>query len=428
MGFVPLHDPETGAAWRASHCFLSMTIRSWTGSSSVSSTLGAAMLGWPAGLRAGSPGCARGGIDVVALDYGLAGRPGPAAVLDAILALPDAPPLILLIGPSQTRIGVAGLRAGATRCVIKDLGTDCVDALDEAIRAARSDSRLRLEKSAADREMRDARDRFEALAAERQVLLHEVNHRVGNSLQLVGAFLHMQASSSASAETRQALGEANRRVLAVAQVHRRLYATDDVQSVALGLYLRTLIDDIRDSTDAQGIGELLTVAADEVQIDPDSAVTIGIIVTELVINAMKHAYPSGDGPIRVLLRAEPDPERFRLLVEDDGVGRARETGSPTGIGETIIPRHGLEAVLDGRLRRDGERHPGRHDVHGSERVRLTTDRSIPKPIRPGDRPRASPRARTSASASTTLQSPTTPGQANRPQAIPPAQPMRLDPV
>lgn len=277
-----------------------------------------------------------GGIDVVALDCGLAGRSGPAAVLDAILALPDSPPVILLIGPSQTRIAVAALMAGAARCVIKDLSTDCVDALEEAMIAARSVSRQRLEKSAADREMRDARDRFEALAAERQVLLHEVNHRVGNSLQLVGAFLHMQAFSSASTETRQALGEANRRVLAVAQVHRRLYATDDVQSVALGQYLRTLIDDIRESTDAEGFGELLTVAADEVQIDPDSAVTIGIIVTELVINAMKHAYPSGGGPIRVLLRAEPDDGRFLLLVEDDGVGRARETGSPTGIGETII--------------------------------------------------------------------------------------------
>ena len=212
------------------------------------------------------------------------------------------------------------------------------------------------ERDAADREMREARDRFEALAAERQILLHEVNHRVGNTCSSSAPFCICRPFIDQHRDP-QALEEANRRVLAVAQVHRRLYATDDVQSVALGHYLHTLVDDIRQSTDGEGIGELLSFAADEVQIDPDSAVTIGIIVTELVINAMKHAYPGSRGPIRVSLLARPVAGAFRLLVEDDGIGKSTGSVSPKGIGETIISAMAskLETHVDYDLTASGTR-------------------------------------------------------------------------
>ena len=298
----------------------------------------------------------RRGFDVVALDHDLPGDSG-LVPLDVMLAAPDAPPVIVLTGTSNCPVAISALKAGAAACVTKDLDERFIDALESAVHAVQSRSRQRREKDAADRETREARDRFEALAAERQILLHEVNHRVGNSLQLVGAFLHMQASSSTSAETRSALEEANRRVLAVAQVHRRLYATDDVQSIALGHYLHTLVDDIRQSTDAEGIGELLSFSADEVLIDPDSAVTIGVIVTELVINAMKYAYPGSRGPIRVSLLAQQPSGAFRLAVEDDGVGKSTGAVSPKGIGETIIRAMAskLETHVDYDLTASGTR-------------------------------------------------------------------------
>ncbi len=289
---------------------------------------------------AGLTHLASGIFDAVALDHYMPGRDG-LDVLDAIRALPDPPPVIFVTGTSESRIAVAALKAGATDYVVKDVGGEFVELLEAALRSAVAGVVLRRDKEEADRAILEARDRFEALAAERQVLMREVNHRVGNSLQLVAAFLHLQANGSASAETREALDEANRRVLAIAQVHRRLYTSDDVKAVALDSYLGALVEDLRESSDGTSAENQLSLEAVPVMIDADSAVTIGVIVTELVINAMKYAYPSGSGPVRVKLEAGEAEHCHRLVVEDDGVGKSdagekRPGPASSGIGRTII--------------------------------------------------------------------------------------------
>src|SRR6202012_3605524 len=183
-------------------------------------------------------------------------------------------------------------------------------------------------------EVHASRDRFAALAAERELLLREVNHRVGNSLQIIASLLHLQASSAAQDDVKAALTNAMGRVAAVAQVHRRLYTSHDLKSVLLNQYLDALLEDLRRSAEGNRMSRL-TLAAESIEIDPDRAVAIGIIVNELVMNAVKYAYPDGAGPIHVELKAQDD--KLLLSITDDGVGlNVKADPRSTGMGQRIV--------------------------------------------------------------------------------------------
>lgn len=304
--------------------------------------------------RAGVARLEQGGIDLVALDQFMPGLDG-METLALIQAMPDAPPVVFVTGSEDSSLAVAALKAGAADYVVKSVAGDFIPLLRAAIEGALASARLRRAKDAAEAELRASRDRFEALAVEREVLLREVNHRVGNSLQLIAALLQLQAGTSASADVKAALANAVSRVMAVAQVHRRLYTSEDVQSVAVDLYLEALVDDLRRSSDGAE-QSLLTLDAQAIEIDPDRAVALGVIVNELVINALKYAYPSGTGPIRIAL-AQLTPDHATLSVEDDGVGEKLDPqdARSTGLGRQIVSA--MATKLGARVERD-ERHAG----------------------------------------------------------------------
>jgi two-component sensor histidine kinase len=246
---------------------------------------------------------------------------------------------------------VAALKAGAVDYVVKEVQGEFLTLLRAALVSALSVRDMSRAKEAAEAETRAARDRFEALAAERALLLREVNHRVANSLQLIASLLHLQAGATHLPEIRNALGSATARVSAVAQVHRRLYTSETVQSVSLDQYLIALIDDLRRSTNDDATASLITVQADPCQIDPDATVAIGMLVSELVTNAIKYAYPDGRGPIRVILHRD-GTDGAALIVEDDGVGSADVAVSSTaGLGQKII--RAMANKLAARIARDG---------------------------------------------------------------------------
>ena len=244
--------------------------------------------------------------------------------------------MIFVTGAQDSKLVVTALKAGAFDYVVKDAQGEFIPLLKATFQSAVEAMRLRRAKETAEAEVRRARDRFETLAEERAVLLQEVNHRVGNSLQLIAAMLQMQSQANPGQEVKTALLDAATRVMAVAQVHRRLYTSEDVKTVAIDQYLDALIEDLRSSTEGDGFAQL-SLAADPVETDPDRAVAIGVIVNELVINALKYAYPMGKGPIRVGLRSRDAAGNAVISVEDDGVGFAGSApiGS-TGLGQRIV--------------------------------------------------------------------------------------------
>jgi chemotaxis family two-component system sensor kinase Cph1 len=156
------------------------------------------------------------------------------------------------------------------------------------------------------------------LLLQKDFLLKEVNHRVQNSLQLVSAFLRLQGRAAGDPVLTGHLDEAQRRLSAVALVHRRLYSDDRIETVDLGRYVEDLCGEISGSMGGDGHQIRLDLAP--VLVATDKAVTIGLILTELVINANKYAYDGGSGPIYIAL--EQHRNRFRLIVADQGRGKS----------------------------------------------------------------------------------------------------------
>jgi len=264
-----------------------------------------------------------GQFEVIAVDHYMPGMNG-LDTLAALHRLPNCPPVVYVTGSEESSVAVAALKAGAYEYVVKTANDDFVDLLEQAFTLALARVRLEGEKAAVEYELRSANDRLETL-------LKEVNHRVANSLQLVSTFVHMQSRALDNDEAREALSDTQRRIDAIAQVHRKLYNSSDTGSVEMDEYLSAIVEELEETWSTPSAPRSIRLAAEPIQLHPDKAVSLGIIVNELVSNACKYAYDKDcAGEVRVQLSLA-DERRFSLCVEDDGVGMA-DGGQPKGSG------------------------------------------------------------------------------------------------
>lgn len=192
------------------------------------------------------------------------------------------------------------------------------------------------------------------LIREKAILVQEIQHRVANSLQIIASVLMQSARKVQNDEARGQLRDAHNRVMSIASV-QQLLATSEVDTVELRPYLTQLCKSIGASMIADHDQLALTVKVDDSAVAADVSISIGLIVTELVINALKHAFPNQrHGTIAVGYAATGS--EWTLGVVDDGIGMpAAPYLAKSGLGTNII--QALARQLAARID-VGDAHPG----------------------------------------------------------------------
>ncbi len=196
---------------------------------------------------------------------------------------------------------------------------------------------------------------FQARLQEKDLLLREIHHRVKNNLQVVSSLLRLQASTSEDPALQRALKEAQERVQAIALIHQKLKHAPDFSQVDLPDYVRTLADRlVRSYASAPALIDLQVKVA-HVDIGPDAPVPLGLILNELVANALTHAFPPGTGGSLNIDIGQDTKGSITLRVADSGQGLPGSVDlDHGGLGFQLV--RALTDQLGGSLKL--ERHPG----------------------------------------------------------------------
>ncbi len=170
------------------------------------------------------------------------------------------------------------------------------------------------------------------LNAQKDLLMREVNHRVQNSLQLVSTMLRLQQREFADPIVQARFEETQQRILAVAAVHRRLWRSDEIETVRLDIYLQEVRDSLVEAWGRQW-DEYVQLRGTAISVPTDKAVVLALVVTELLTNAVKHAYGGEPGPIQVRL-SEESKRGIQIVITDQGRG-IEQTERPGSFGSRL---------------------------------------------------------------------------------------------
>jgi two-component sensor histidine kinase len=196
-------------------------------------------------------------------------------------------------------------------------------------------------------ERKRAEEEAREIAKERERLLREFQHRVKNSMAMISGIASIESHNSGSQETRAALQKIETRIGALASLYDLLYVTGSIEEIELSDYLGRVVDSAATGHGADARGIVVERSAEGIRIDVKRAVSLGLMVNELVTNSLKYAFPEGrKGRISVRLFLEGG--KIALTVEDDGVGVDEATlADGSGFGLTLV--RSLAAQLDASL-------------------------------------------------------------------------------
>lgn len=169
-------------------------------------------------------------------------------------------------------------------------------------------------------ERKQAEETIRESLKEKEVLLNEIHHRVKNNLQVIYSLLSLQASNETDSHTLDALEESRRRVKVMARIHENLHRSDDLTFINISDYLNTVMEDTKESNGVDPKVISFHLDADDFNFDVEQAIALGQIISELVSNCLKHAFPNSQpGKIEVSLH-RVDVGKIKLRVADDGKG------------------------------------------------------------------------------------------------------------
>jgi chemotaxis protein methyltransferase CheR len=202
-------------------------------------------------------------------------------------------------------------------------------------------------------EQRSMDQEMKELMWQKELLLEEMQHRVANSLSIIASILMLKARTVQSEETRQHLQEAHSRVMSVAAVQTHLHSAGQIGSIEMAPYLSRLCGALAESMVGESRPISLNVEVAGGHVPSRQAVSIGLLVTELVINAIKHAFPEARKAGRVVVAYEVVGTNWRLSISDDGIGVPDATAGrlgqeKSGLGTSIVKAlaQQLEAKVD----------------------------------------------------------------------------------
>jgi chemotaxis protein methyltransferase CheR len=191
--------------------------------------------------------------------------------------------------------------------------------------------------------------RTDELLVQKETLLAEMQHRIVNSLQIIASVLMLKARTVTSEETRQHLQDAHRRVMSVAAVQEHLHSSGRADVIEIAPYLEKLCKSPADSMIGEKRLSTIEVVADNGSLLSSEAVSLGLIVTELVIDALKYAFPDPNKAGTVIVRYEINGANWKLSISDNGIGRAEGSGPPGkgGLGTSLVKA--LAQQLDAKV-------------------------------------------------------------------------------
>jgi two-component sensor histidine kinase/ABC-type nitrate/sulfonate/bicarbonate transport system substrate-binding protein len=273
--------------------------------------------------------------------------------LDGFLYDPDKPAVDPRIYKAAGIVALAGLAAAliyitALLTFNRRLGREV------AVRTSSLETlNAELERQIAQRT--DKERQLQASLEEKEVLLKEIHHRVKNNLQIIASLVSLESDSADVPEAARALSNVRNRVIAMALVHEHLYSGPRLGRIDMQPYLSRLTSEIVSAGQRSGLRIVTEIDAQDLSFNIEEAMPLGLIVTELVSNSVKHAFAGRkEGRIEVRLRSDvPDEggaERFVLVVRDDGIGVSGQAGASarSGIGLQLVESlaRQLGAVLE----------------------------------------------------------------------------------